>query len=141
MRYFLTSLLVVGVFATALYLRGDDVASPDGTPNPNGSDASIVLDRRPDFSAEKVEGGTELVVRYRFAGSCSRAKVVYRHEGKDKILASTTNCRRALAHSGKIDSDGYVNEVELSGKLPDGASDIRLVLESETGTRIAPVEL
>ena len=37
--------------------------------------------------------------------------------------------------------DGYINEVELSGILPDGASDVRLILESETGTRVTPVEL
>ena len=134
MRYILTSAIIVGLFGTALYLRGAE---------PKQQDDTVVLKRAPDVRTEKVADGTELQVRYRFAGSCSRASVVYRHDGKDKVLASTTNCRRQLDadNSAQMDGDGYVNEVELAGTLPDGASDVRLVLESETGTRIAPVEL
>ncbi len=143
MRYFLTSAIIVGLFGTALYLRGAE-------PGPQGTDDAVVLTRHPEVRTEKVANGTELQVRYRFAGSCSRASVVYRHDGEDKILASTTNCRRQLGApnsesnsegDGLLDGDGYVNEVELTGILPHGASNVRLVLESETGTRIAPVEL
>jgi hypothetical protein len=138
-RYILTSVVIVGLFGAALYMRG---AEPD---SPRDNEA-IVLKRSPEVHSEKIANGTALQVRYRFAGSCSRASVVYRHEGKDKVLASTTSCRRQLdagsaSSMGQLEGDGYINEVELAGTLPNGASDVRLVLESETGTRVAPVKL
>jgi len=128
-RYVLTSILVLGAFGTALYVRGEEPASP--------AEERTILERATEVSKTPVPGGTELVVRYRFAGSCSRAKLVCRHGGEDRVLASTTDCRRSL--SG-LAGDGYVREVELAGTLPDGASDVRLILESETGTRVAPVD-
>ncbi|MHC4407852.1 MAG: hypothetical protein ACYS0E_01925 [Planctomycetota bacterium] len=135
MRYIFTSVLVIGAFAAALYLRSD------ATPAVAGTETAEILEQRPDVTAAKVEGGTEVTIRYRFAGSCSRAKVVYRHEGTERVLASTTDCRRSLSQDGKVENDGYLHEVELSGTIPTGASDVRLILESETGTRIARVEL
>ena len=134
MRYILTSVLFVGLFGAALYMRGAE------TPEAADADA-IVLERSPTVRATKVEGGTDVQVSYRFTGACSRATVVYRLAGEDKVLASTTNCRRQLQDTGRIDGDGYVNEVELAGVLPEGASDVRLVLESETGKRVAHVKL
>lgn len=139
MKYILTSVVIVGLFGAALYLRGAEPLAQHN-PQPQHKSDVTVLTRSPEVRSEKVADGTELQVRYRFTGSCSRASVVYRHEGKDRVLASTTDCRRQLRTS-LLDGDGYVNEVELSGTLPVGASDVRLVLESETGTRVAPVNL
>lgn len=119
------------MFGTALYLRGEK------TPAADEGESVTVLERRPDVVAKAVDGGTSLVVRYTFAGACSRAKVVYRHHGEERVLASTTECRRRV---GELESDGYLNEVELTGTLPSGATEIQLVLESETGIRVAPVE-
>jgi hypothetical protein len=133
-RFILTSVLVVGAFAMALYLRSGE------TPPTEATEQAEILEQRPEITASPVRGGTEVTIRYRFAGTCSRAKVVYRHEGAERVLASTTDCRKSLSQSGKVENDGYLHEVELSGTLPTGASDVRLVLESETGTRIAKVE-
>jgi len=132
-RYVLTSACVLGAFLAALYLRGSTA------PNEVAPDRTTILEERPEVVASRVPGGTELVVRYRFAGSCTRAKLVYRQEGEDKVLASTTNCRRSLARSADMSGDGYVLSVELEGVVPEGGSEVRLVLESETGTRVAPV--
>jgi hypothetical protein len=134
LRYVLTSALVLGAFIAALYARGGS-APAEAAP-----DRATILEERPEVVTSRVPGGTELFVRYRFAGSCSRAKLVYRHEGEDRVLASTTDCRRSLSRNAELSGDGYLLQVELEGTLPDGASEVRLVLESETGTRIAPVE-
>lgn len=136
MRYVLTVILVVGAFGAALYLRSERPAPADATD-------LIVMDERPDVRQQKVEGGTEVHVHFCFAGTCSRAKVVYEHEGREKVLDATTNCQRTLASgtNGDLRGDGYLSEVELTGKLPDGATNVRLILESETGTRVAPLEL
>ena len=142
MRYVLTVILVVGAFGTALHLRKEraaptDVSTPTVMP--------IEIFGRPDVRKQKVEGGTEVQVHFCFAGTCSRAKVVYEHEGREKVLDATTNCQRSLvstsASNSDVRGDGYLSEVELGGKLPDGASNVRLILESETGVRVAPVEL
>ena len=140
MRYVLTVILVVGAFGAALQLRKERAA-------PTEASAPIALPiemiGRPDVRKQKVPGGTEVQVHFCFAGTCSRAKVVYEHEGREKVLDATTNCQRSLvsARNSDIRGDGYLSEIELGGKLPDGASNVRLILESETGVRVAPVEL
>jgi len=133
-RYVLTSVLVLGAFGAALFVRGRPADAP------LAPDHTTILTERPEVVTSRVPGGTELVVRYRFAGSCSRAKLVYRSGGEDRVLATTTDCRRSLSRNAEMSGDGYLLQVELEGTLPDGASDVRLILESETGTRIAPVE-
>ena len=141
MRYVLTVILVVGAFGAALYLRSERPAPADAT-DLVVMDGLIVMDGRPEVRTQKVEGGMELHVHFCFAGTCSRAKVVYDHEGRERVLDATTNCQRSLgsASSGDLRGDGYLSEVELNGKLPDGATNVRLILESETGIRVAPVE-
>jgi hypothetical protein len=140
LRYIVVGLILAGTFATALYLRG----VPSDAPGRTGERAihdTVVLDVRPDVRTQVVEGGTELQVHLCFAGSCSRAKLVYEHKGEVAVLDATTNCRRSLKQDGSHSGDGYVSEVALGGTLPHGASNVRIVLESETGTRVAPVEL
>jgi len=147
LRYILIVVVLVGAFGAALYQRGEH-SQPTG--NREATEARVV-DLRPEIQTRRVEGGTAIQLHLCFAGSCSRAKVVYEHDGEDKILDATTNCRRVLAERGLADKgisesgapsgDGYVSEIKLGGTLPDGASNVRIVLESETGTRIAPVEL
>ena len=141
LRYIAAAVILVGTFAAALYLRGErGLETPDATPGFETVEA-LVLEVTPDVRTQSVEGGTELRVRLCFAGSCSRAKLVYEHQGKESVLDATTNCRRSLAPEGSKGSDGYVSEVDLGGMLPTGASNVRIVLESETGIRIARVEL
>ena len=146
MRYILIVVVLVGAFGVALYQRGER-----SEPTERESSEARVVDLRPIIQTRRVEGGTALQLHLCFAGSCSRAKVVYEQDGEDKVLDATTNCRRVLAErglaekgiseSGAPSGDGYVSEIRLGGTLPDGASNVRLILESETGTRIAPVEL
>ena len=81
-----------------------------------------------------------ITVRHRFAGSVSRASLVYEMGGEERTLAVTTACRRAL-DSDAVKGDGYASEVELAGRLPKGAHSLRLVLEAETGTTILAVPL
>ena len=50
----------------------------------------------------------------------------------------TTSCQKSLE---KQFQEGYASEVRLSGRLPEGFSHLRLVVEDETGTRVVPVEL
>ena len=140
MRYIVVGLILAGTFGTALYLRGQRPDSPRDTGSRTIHD-TVVLDARPEVRTEAVEGGTELQVHLCFAGSCSRAKLVYEHKGEVAVLDATTNCRRTLAQDASKSDDGYVSEVALGGTLPHGASNVRIVLESETGTRVAPVEL
>ena len=128
----------MGAFGTALYLRGEHRLD---APEEQERSEAVVLDIRPSVRTQPVEGGIELQVHLCFAGSCSRAKLVYEHQGEVTVLDATTNCRRSLAQDGSKSGDGYISEVALGGTLPTGASNVRIVLESETGTRIAPVKL
>ena len=138
MRTIMAGVILVGAFGTALYLRGEQ---PSNSPEEQVRSEAVVLDVRPSVRTQPVEGGTEVQVHLCFAGSCSRAKLVYEHEGEVTVLDATTNCRRSLAQDGSKSGDGYISEVALGGTLPSGASNVRIVLESETGTRIAPVNL
>ncbi|MGH7163564.1 MAG: hypothetical protein ACREID_08770, partial [Planctomycetota bacterium] len=90
--------------------------------------------------AVRVEGGTAVTVRHRLAGRVSRASLVYEWEGARRTLDEATNCRRSL-EAGGIQDDGESCVVELSGQVPEGATDVRLVLVDETGTRSLPVAL
>ena len=87
------------------------------------------------------DGGLDLRLRHRFAGSVSRAKLVYQLDGNDCTLDRTTNCQKRLSATAKISGDSYESEVELGGRLPVGFSALRLVLEDETGTHVVPVSL
>jgi len=147
LRYILIVVVLVGAFGAALYQRGERSQEAGD----HESSEARVVDLRPEIQTKRVDGGTAIQLHLCFAGSCSRAKVIYEQDGEDKVLDATTNCRRVLAErglaekgiseSGAPSGDGYVCEIKLGGTLPDGASNVRLVLESETGTRIAPVEL
>lgn len=105
---------------------------------PPESVRGTVLKARPEVVASRLPDGVALKVRQRFAGAVSRAKLVYRYDGREHTLDQTTNCRKSLEEPG---ADGFSHEVTLGGRLPHGYSGLRLVVEDETGVRIVPVEL
>lgn len=75
-----------------------------------------------------------VTVRHALRGSITRAMLVYEIEGEDRQAAVETDCRRGSG--GSVTDDGYATVLELTGTLPDGATRLRLILESETGTEI-----
>ncbi len=93
----------------------------------------------PEVQAVDVTGGRLLTVTQRLAGSVSRASLVYDLEGEERTLQSTS-CRRSLESSSEVRGDGFSSQVTLSGTLPRGAKRIRLIVESETGSREIPVD-
>ncbi len=128
-RYIAAAAIAALLLAVALKAHG-----PDESP------AATVSDESPEISVTEVSGGKRLTVRHRFAGSVSRATLVYDLDGREQTADRRTDCQQSLENSSIRDSS-YVTEVVLSGKIPDGASHIRLVLEDETGIRIVPLEL
>jgi hypothetical protein len=135
-RYLATAVVAVLLLAIALKARQPGATSPDGA-----GDASTVASERPEISVVDVPGGRDLTVRHRFAGSVSRAALVYDLDGRQLTAARRTDCRKLLEGDGTdLQDDGYTTQVELSGRIPKGASHIRLVLEDETGTTVVPVE-
>jgi len=105
------------------------------------SQAETVVGPQPEVALVNVPGGRDLRVRHRFAGSVSRARLVYELDGNDRTLDKTSNCQKSLATSATVKGDSYSGEVELGGRLPYGATQIRLVLEDETGTTVLPVNV
>lgn len=97
-----------------------------------------VIDAQPAIQVIDVPGGKDLTIRHRFAGSVSRARLVYEKDG-DRTTVDQTNCQRSLDPSVK--ADGYSTEVKLSGRIPADIRQVHVVLEDETGTRVLPLDL
>jgi hypothetical protein len=135
-RYLAAAAVALLLLAIALKSRQPD-ASAAGSEN----EAPTIATERPETSVVSVPGGRDLTVRHRFAGSVSRATLVYDLDGRQLTAARRTDCRKLL-DEGETDvqHDGYTTQVELSGRIPMGASHVRLVLEDETGTTVVPVE-
>lgn len=134
MSRYVTAAAIAGLLlAVALKARKGEEPSP--------IPGAIVVDAVPDVEAVRVPGGIDLTVRHRFAGSVSSACLVYRFEGSDRTLDRTTNCEKSLERTAKFRSDGQNSEVRLGGHLPNGGSDVRLVLEDETGPKIVLVDV
>ena len=134
LRYILAAAIAALLLTLAMRSRAPEAPADQGP-------QTTVLDVKPEVAITSVPGGRDLRVRHSFAGSVSRAKLVYELDGSDRTLDKTSNCQKSLADSAALKGDGYGSEVELGGRLPYGATQVRLVLEDETGTRILPVEL
>jgi hypothetical protein len=135
-RYLAAAVVAILLLAIALKAR-----QPDGSAAGAAGGDSTVASERPEISVMEVPGGRDLTVRHRFAGAISRATLVYDLDGRQLTAARRTDCRKLLEGNGAdLQDDGYTTQVELSGRIPRGASKIRLVLEDETGTTVVPVE-
>lgn len=135
-RYLAAAAVALLLLAIALRSRQPDASEPGAA-----GEASTVASEQPEISVVNVPGGRDLTVRHRFAGSVSRAALVYDLDGRQRTAARRTDCPKLLEGDGTdLQDDGYTTQVELSGRIPKGASHIRLVLEDETGTTVVPVE-
>ncbi len=128
LRYIGTAIAALALLVVALYPRGSG-ASP-APEVPQGPPPTVSVATGPE--------GRVITVSQAIRGSVTRAALVYEIGGVDRTAAVETDCRRGRAAS--VTDDGYSTVVELTGTLPDGASRVRLVIESETGTDTYPIE-
>ena len=135
MLRYITAAIIAGLLLTVAVKARDGKGAPADS---GDTEATTVLDEKPDVKVSPVPGGVDLKVSHRFASSVSRASLVYKLEGRERLLDKTTNCQAAL---DKKTQDGYTSVVSLGGRLPTGAKDLRLVVEDETGTKVLPVSL
>lgn len=133
-RYIVAAAVAGLILAVALKARQADGAAPEVP-------AAKVLPLAPDVDAVAVPGGRDVTIRYRFAGSVSRAHLTYRLDGCEHTIQPVTDCQRSLADGAGLSDEGYVTVVTLSGFVPKGASDLHVVQENETGTQRIPVAL
>lgn len=129
LRYVGTAVAVLALLAVALYPRGGGAPAP-ALAVPGGSAPAVSVATGPE--------GRVITVSHAIRGSVTRAALVYELGGVDRTAAVETDCRRGRGPS--VTDDGYATVVEITGTLPDGASRVRLVVESETGTDIYPIE-
>jgi hypothetical protein len=124
----------VGVAVIALVLLGLALRSrtgPGATPaTPHGARPVVRIDTGP--------AGRTVTVSLALRGSVTRASLLYDLDGEEQTAAVETDCRRG--RSKAVTDDGYATTVELTGPLPEGASRLRLVVESETGTEEHPIQ-
>ena len=125
----------VVVATAALVLLGIALASRKSPASPPAAPPS----GRPVVRFESLPGGRQVTVSLALRGSVTRAALVYELEGEDRNAAVETDCGRGRGASVMTD-DGYSTTVELTGTLPEGASRVRLVVESETGKDVHPIE-
>jgi hypothetical protein len=138
LRYIITAAVAAILLAVALKAR-QPVARAAEDPS---IEAATRLDVEPEVQAVDLpDGGKQLTVRLRCSGSVSRVRLVYRLNGDRHTAQERTDCKRSLAASGGFEQDGYATEVVLEGRIPQGASRVEVIVESETGTGFVPVEL
>jgi hypothetical protein len=133
-RYVVTAAIAGLILAVALKSRGADAPRLEVP-------TAETLPMTPDVDAVAVPGGRDVTIRYRFAGSVSRARLTYRLDGKQHTIRPVTDCQRSLADGAGLSDEGYVTVVTLNGFVPHGASDLHVVQENETGTQRIPVAL
>lgn len=126
LRYVAVAAAALVLLALALKSRAPEAPSA----SPTGA--------RPLARWATLPEGRQVTVSLALRGSVTRASLVYELDGKDRNAAVETDCRRA--RSASVTDDGYSTTVELTGTLPEGASRVRLVVESETGTDVHPIE-
>jgi len=129
LRYVATAFVILILLLVALYPRGGGTPAP-ALKVPDGPAPSVSIAKGPE--------GRLITVSHAVRGSVTRATLVYEVNGVDRTAAVETDCRRE--RSASVTDDGYATVVELTGALPDGASRVRLVVESETGTDTYPIE-
>jgi hypothetical protein len=93
---------------------------------------------RPVARFETGPEGRTVTVSLALRGSVTRAELRYELNGEDRMAAVETDCRRG--RSTAVTDDGYATTVELTGAVPEGASRLRVVVESETGKEEHAVE-
>jgi hypothetical protein len=130
-RYVATAAIAALMLAVALKSRGHD-AAPAASPTGGA---------RPDVRVEAGPHGRHVTVTHRLLGSVSRASLVYELNGQERTAARRTDCERLLDREASLEEQGFTTEVQLTGEVPYGASQVRLVLEAETGTTVLPVEV
>ena len=128
-RYVVAAVVALVLLAVGLYPRSSRGAST-ALAVPPGPPPVVRVANGPE--------GRVVTVSHAFRGSVTRASLVYELRGADRTAAVETDCRRGRAAS--VTDDGYATVLELTGSLPDGASHVRLVVESETGTETYPIE-
>jgi hypothetical protein len=129
LRYVAAAVAVLLLLAIALRSRAGNGAAPA---------LSVPPGVPPVVRVEPGPKGRVVTVTHTFRGSVTRAALVYEAEGEVRHAAVETDCRRGGGTS--VEDDGYATVVELTGVVPDGATKLRLVLESETGTATYPLE-
>ena len=127
LRYVVAAAAVLVLLALALLSRRGPPAVPGLPPG-----------ARPVAKFETLPEGRQVTVSLALRGSVTRASLVYEIGGEDRNAAVETDCGRG--RSASVTDDGYSTTVELTGTLPEGASRVRLVVESETGTDVHPIE-
>jgi hypothetical protein len=137
LRYIVTAAIAALVLAVAIKSRSSE--SPANSPT--GEEQARVVHESPEVSVTEVPGGMAVRVKHCFAGSVSRASLVYDYQGEYRTVDEITDCQKSLASSSGLRNDGYTSEVDLRGTIPHGASDLQIVAEDETGTQILPVVL
>ncbi len=129
LRYLATALAALVLLVIALRSRAGNGA-PEALSVPTGAPPVVRVETGPE--------GRVVTVSKALRGSVTRAALVYEFRGEDHAAAVETDCRRGRTAS--VTDDGYATILELTGTLPDGASRVRLVVESETGTDVYPIE-
>jgi len=131
-RYVVTAAAGVLLLAVALRSRAPEPCS--ALEIPAGDRPVVRLSQGPE--------GRQLTVTHHMLGSVSRASLVYELDGRERTAARQTDCQKSLDRAtDPFRDNGYATEVRLSGHVPDGARNIRLVLEAETGTTVLPLQL
>jgi hypothetical protein len=133
-RYVATVAVAGLLLAVALRARHADAPSLEV---PGGK----LLRTEPQVETVSVPGGADVTIRYRFAGSVSRARLSYELAGKQHTIHPVTDCQKSLDSTAGLSDDGYVTVVKLTGFVPAGARDLRVLQENETGTQTIPVSL
>lgn len=128
-RYVAAAIALFVLLALALRPKGSEGAAP-ALFVPPGPLPIVHVERGPQ--------GRIVTVKHTLRGSVTRAALVYEADGEDRHAAVETDCRRGA--DATVEDDGYATVVELTGTVPDGATNVRLVLESETGTKTYPIE-
>ena len=125
-RYVLTAAAGLLVLGAVLLLRDTRSDSPPAPPRDSP--------RADEVEVREVPGGRSVTVRHRILGQASRASLVYEKDGRDHVAGAASSCEGALARP-RTPAGGGAVVLELEGRIPHGASRVRLVLEDETGVR------
>jgi hypothetical protein len=129
LRYLAAAVAALALLVIALWSR-EGRGAAEALSVPPGTPPAVRVERGPE--------GRVVTVSHSFRGSVTRARLVYELDGEERTAAVETDCRRGRAAA--VTDDGFATVLELTGTLPDGASRVRLVVESETGTETYPIE-
>ena len=111
----------------------------DGEASPTDGEL-VVTGARPEVDrAPAGDGAHDVVVRHKLVGAITRASLVHdAPDGTPRTVATQTDCHRRLEDEGA--DDGYAAHVHLEARVPARATNLRLVLEDDTGIRVYPLD-